>query len=324
MLRWPNRRQTASSETGRIALPAPDGRRGSGEHEKAAVAPRRPRRLTNSTQMPPAASFAVFHQILQRHVTLHWHEFYELAFTIAGEGSHIVNGLRRPLTPGSMFLLTPVDFHEIIPSPGTTLEMFNAILSEKVLEPELYRLLFASPRDYARGVVVTEPHVMAGNYRRLMAEYSSQQSGFELAVRAILECIFVDFVRSWQPETAVTGGAHTSPQQEELHDALVFIHHHFREPVMLKDVAMHVGLSPNYFSECFHRMSGASFQSYLQDLRLRFAMSLLVASDMSVTDVCHSSGFNTIAHFERAFKKKYGKPPGSCRRDTVTAPRPCQ
>lgn len=322
MLRWPNRRQTASSETGRVASPATVGRSGSGEREKAAVVPKRPRRLTNSTQMPPAASFAVFHQLLRRHVTLHWHEFYELAFTIAGEGVHIVNGLRRPLIPGSMFLLTPADFHEIIPSPGATLEMFNAILSEEVLEPELYRLLFATPRDYARGVVVDEPQVMAVNYGRLIAEHSSQRFGYELAIRATLECIIIDFVRSWQPETASTGSAPTRPQHEELHDALVFIHHHFREPIMLSDVAGHIGLSPNYFSERFHRMAGTSFQSYLQELRLRFAMSLLLASSMSVTDICHSSGFNTLPNFERAFKKKYGRPPGSYRQDAVTAAGP--
>ena len=50
-------------------------------------------------------------------------------------------------------------------------------------------------------------------------------------------------------------------------------------------------------------------------LRARFADSLLRATDMSVTDVCHASGFSDLSHFERAFKGRYGMSPSAWRRE---------
>jgi AraC-like DNA-binding protein len=51
------------------------------------------------------------------------------------------------------------------------------------------------------------------------------------------------------------------------------------------------------------------FQSYIQELRLSFAKSLLGSAHISVTEACHAAGFNTLTHFEKAFKRKYGKTP---------------
>jgi len=64
--------------------------------------------------------------------------------------------------------------------------------------------------------------------------------------------------------------AEMTTQQRQIRTALVYIHHHFREQLTLNDVAGHARLSPSYFSECFHRTTGSSFQRYLQELRLRF------------------------------------------------------
>ncbi|WJH33318.1 helix-turn-helix domain-containing protein [Paenibacillus sp. CC-CFT747] len=51
------------------------------------------------------------------------------------------------------------------------------------------------------------------------------------------------------------------------------------------------------------------FQAYLQHLRLTFAVSLLSASRLTITEVCHISGFQTLTHFERVFKSRYGVSP---------------
>jgi hypothetical protein len=48
-----------------------------------------------------------------RRVDVHWHDFYELAYVIAGSARHVLNGSDRLIGPGSVFLLTPTDFHEL-------------------------------------------------------------------------------------------------------------------------------------------------------------------------------------------------------------------
>ncbi len=57
--------------------------------------------------------------------------------------------------------------------------------------------------------------------------------------------------------------------------------------------------------------TGTSFQTYLQDRRLRFAHSLLTATALAVTEVCHAAGFNNLSHFGRVYRRHYGTPPST-------------
>lgn len=79
------------------------------------------------------------------------------------------------------------------------------------------------------------------------------------------------------------------------------------EPLTLAGVAAEACLSPHYFSERFCAATGTPFQSYLQDLRLRFARSLLTATGLGVTEVCHAAGFNSLSHFGRTYRRRYGE-----------------
>src|SRR5690348_9807471 len=95
-----------------------------------------PRRLTSHHSMK-TGQLRIFHQLEALPVEVHWHEFYEISLILAGEGSHICNGFRYELGPGSIFLLTPADFHGLTPRPGSIFEIYNIIFSEEFLEEEL-------------------------------------------------------------------------------------------------------------------------------------------------------------------------------------------
>ena len=91
--------------------------------------------------------------------------------------------------------------------------------------------------------------------------------------------------------------------------ALTYLHHHFSEPLTLEVVAKDANMSAGYLTESFRKSTGTSFQTHLQLLRLRFAQSLLQASDLPITDICFASGFWTLSHFERVFKERFGQTP---------------
>jgi AraC-like DNA-binding protein len=81
----------------------------------------------------------------------------------------------------------------------------------------------------------------------------------------------------------------------------------------LGDVARQACLAPNYFSERFHGLTGISFQQYLQGLCLCFAARLLMASELSVSEILLAAGFRDLTHFGRVFKKLYRASPRQCR-----------
>ena len=78
-----------------------------------------------------------------------------------------------------------------------------------------------------------------------------------------------------------------------IQNALLHLGHEFRTDMSLEQVAAQANLTPTYFSELFHKETGTSSGKYLQTLRLRFAASFLLASDLPVTEICFASGFGT-------------------------------
>ena len=137
-----------------------------------------------------------------------------------------------------------------------------------------------------------------------------------MLVQGSVERLLIQLSRRSGPAPAASHDARSAdlPMSPAVRKALIYIQHHFRETLTLDDAAASCGLSSNYFSECFSKGTGVTFQAYVQDLRLQFAKSLLKTTRLPVTEICFASGFNTLPHFERAFKKRFGGTPGDYRK----------
>jgi AraC-like DNA-binding protein len=259
----------------------------------------------------PAAGARVMQPSL-RSVDVHWHDYYELSLVLAGEAEHVVNGQVRSIGPGSAFLLSPADFHSIEASGGA-LECFNTVIDPALVERQVDGFGAGSADSFpwqADDFADAEP-----DFRRLRAELDEPRLGSGGLVEALVACLVVELARRCgvdrpSPERPATA-------RDELRNAVRYVDRHFREPITLADAAARAHLSPNYFSERFRQHTGTSFQSYLQERRLRFARSLLASTSLTVTEVCHAAGFGSLSHFGRAYRRRYATPP-SFRADAVS------
>ena len=269
-----------------------------------------PARLSCEQFFPPQTALVrLYRQTLQEPVAIHWHEFYEMFFILAGEGTHLLNGVEHQLLPGVLCLLTPTDFHAITPSPTRPLELFNVIFTAEVFSVQLQHLLFKDEREVLTQLDGEDIVTTTYDFQRLWSEFQEQRTGYHIALQATLANIFVMVSRSTPLLQNIHLDVSRNTMRHDIHQALTYMQHHFREPLTLEEVARHAMLSPNYFSECFHQTTGQQFQRYLQCLRLRFARSLLSVSSLPVTTICFSTGFTSLAHFERTFKQQFGLSP---------------
>lgn len=254
----------------------------------------------------------IFRFTLAEVYPIHWHEFYEVHWVVEGRGTHVLNGERYRMGPGSLFMMTPADFHELAPDPGEPITMYNLIFDEEFVPADLRELVLADLRHLS--VVLTgEAFAMVDReFETVRQEAAAGSGGFEHMVLSGLVRILVTLYRA-SPPAKVAGARAAALYPAPVQQALAYIQRHFRDPLTLAQVACRVGLSPNYFSELFHQVTGDPFQTYLQKLRLRFAKSLISTSDLPITEICYASGFNTLTHFERVFRQHYGLTPRACR-----------
>jgi AraC-like DNA-binding protein len=244
-------------------------------------------------------------------VAVHWHDFYELCYVVDGSARHVLNGVEHVLRPGSAFLVSPADFHGIVPTCDGLLTCWNVVIGPALLERHLDEL--TSPGADWAPWSTDEFADVAPDFERLEREAVSDAPGREAAVNAALTWIVVELAR--RSGAAENPGARSdgagAAGHRDVRRAVAFVERHFREPITLADAAAVAHLSPNYFSERFRAMTGTSYQSYLQTRRLQFARSLLAAADLGVAEVCHASGFNTLSHFGRAYRRRYGESPSA-------------
>ncbi|MBO9607522.1 MAG: helix-turn-helix transcriptional regulator [Paenibacillaceae bacterium] len=271
----------------------------------------------------PALPIRISEYVVNRSWSLHWHDFFEMEIIVTGSGKQRLNGVEMPLAPGTAYLLTPTDVHELYPGPEG-MRLINLKFSEEMLDGAVRERL--NRKDFALFArLAGETFERATADARLIereCRATANRFGKKEWLQATLGRMLIDYIRHAETGrgTDRTAQEATRALQQENGDygllggALAYIRLHFREPLTLKGVAERTGLSPNYFSERFHELTGQPFQSYLLELRLEHARQLLAASACSVTEICHAAGFNTLPHFIRAFKKKYGHPPGATRK----------
>jgi AraC-like DNA-binding protein len=244
-------------------------------------------------------------------VAVHWHDFYELCYVVDGSACHVVNGVESRIGRGSAFLLSPVDFHEIVPDRGE-LACYNIVIGPAVIERHLDDLMVPgadwapwSTDDFAG----LEPDL-----DRLAAEGGSTAPGRAVAMDGLLTWLIVALARrsgALERSAAARVSTGRSGARSDVRRAIAFVERHFREPITLADVASIAHLSPNYLSELFRETAGQPFQTYLQNRRLQFGRSLLASTDLSVADACHASGFSNLSHFGRAYRRRYGESPSA-------------
>src|SRR5262249_50036239 len=85
------------------------------------------------------------------------------------------------------------------------------------------------------------------------------------------------------------------------------------ERLTLKGVAREVGLSAYHVCRLFRRISGMRLQQYRLRLRLRAALSEVVGSRRSLTDIALDAAFSSHSRFTEMFHREFKMTPSSLR-----------
>jgi AraC-like DNA-binding protein len=100
---------------------------------------------------------------------------------------------------------------------------------------------------------------------------------------------------------------------EHLWAARRVIDERFAEPLTVQEIARVAGLSRYHFIRSFRRSFGCTPGRYLRERRLTRARQLLAASELPVTEVCFSVGFESLGSFCTLFRQSAGETPNAYR-----------
>lgn len=238
---------------------------------------------------------------IENYVPVHTHEFYEIEYIVSGEGTYTINGTEYDAVPGTLFFMTPIEFHDVSTNGidrycirftintfqqgyMTTLTSENSLTSIKIKESDK-------------------------EYFEVMFKELVQNSANEKFAISLLNCIIAKISAAY----CKTSNKKLSP----ISMAELYILNNFKNNISLKEVAEYAGFAPSYFSALFKKTTGKTVKEYIDKLRFEYACKLLGFSDMAVNCVCNESGFDDYTNFTRRFKMHFGVSPGRYREENA-------
>ena len=96
---------------------------------------------------------------------------------------------------------------------------------------------------------------------------------------------------------------------QNIKKAIEFVNGNYQNPITARDAAKVAGLSYNYFSNCFSKVTGKTFSQYLNTVRINQAKYQLLISGKNISRISELAGFENTSYFTQEFRRQTGMTP---------------
>ncbi len=232
--------------------------------------------------------FSIDASVSDKGYPLHMHRAFECYAVMHGRAAAIIDGKEYSMEAGDAVLVFPYQKHE-----------------------------YRTERDTDTWVCIFSPDLVGSfDKRRKLTPVSNK---FPLSPDGDLpQSLLMKKSLCYRICALFDQGAEYTEKSAEKDDLLTkilnYIGGNYKEECSLDSLARHVGYDYSYISKFFKRMTGQSYKSYLNGLRIGEACRLLRESDSPVSEIAEATGFATVRTFNREFSRITGKTPGEYRK----------
>lgn len=233
----------------------------------------------------------------------HWHEDVEMHYIVQGEADIFLNQTSYRVKPGDLLIANGNELHSGYARRGAY-QAQVIIFDMKNLSPELAK------KNYIFQHLISGDETVGSLYARIFQEKEQEQTAYKQICRALVVELLVYLCRNHVDQVLQErDGLKRKKDLDRLNTVLYFIEEHFTERITNAQLAEMICLSEDRFGHLFRDGVGKPPLQYINDLRLKKALSLLKTSGYTVTEVAEAVGFRDYNNFGRLFRKRYGYTP---------------
>jgi len=149
----------------------------------------------------------------------------------------------------------------------------------------------------------------------IVIENNTRQIGYELSIKSLILELLVSLIRNYVDRIMTQKEYDIKTRNlERLNEVFKYIENNYQKKISIEQLSSITGISSYYFCRLFKKVTGQTPCNYVNQVRINKAELLLKTTDMNVTEIALSTGFNDINYFSRLFKKTKNKPPSFIRK----------
>ena len=233
----------------------------------------------------------------------HWHRSIEIFAVCSGELEFHIDNRKWHLTPGNFMIVNSNEVHSVdSPLPNETIVLQIPLkLFEDYFTGEQFIWFSHEPgrRDERFMELI----------RELYGTYGRKACGYDLKMKSRFYQIMYLLVKDYRLMEVDDASVRKNKNLNKLSAITSYMKENYTGDLSLDEVARVFDYSPNYLSRMFRKYAGLTFKSYVQSIRLGYAVKDLDSGRYSITEVAMRNGFSGSRALARAFQKKYGMLP---------------
>lgn len=224
----------------------------------------------------------------------HSHDFIELFYIVAGEGSFIVNNNEYKVKKKQLIIINSNVNHTEKSSDNNSMEYitlgFNGISFNKKNSQIKESILIYEDDDVEILFLI--------NF--LLTELKNNKNEVFYISQNILEIIIIKLNQYQNIEIQASSNKKIN---STVYEAKKYIDLNYSEPLTLDDLAKVSHLNKYYLSHTFKDQTGLSPIDYLNQTRIKNAKILLKSTNYSISEISRFTGFSSQSYFSQRFKK---------------------
>lgn len=251
----------------------------------------------------------------------HAHEYFQIWYVLEGQCVHYIeNG--SYLLKKNGFLAVPPNVVHSIGFAGDYCKVIGLDFSAEFISADSENVYaFAYIETFETAIRKSKEEfsfssacqsIVEKKLLRMLEIYTKEEPYYGVELKSELLSLIVVIMRDY--ETRVDTDYTLNRYRDDIDRAIEYINNNYRERIYLSQGACVANMSVSYFSYFFREITGKSFISFVNDVRLEKAIELMADTKKSLSDVCEESGINDMSYFNRLFRKKFGISPGKYRK----------
>lgn len=244
-------------------------------------------------------------------VRRHDHDYFQMYFCLAGEGSFFLDGKDLLLQKEDCLIIRPNQVHELYPIRNgqfriidTKFYIHDDDLYQSVLDmPPLMKISDSTFRELQQNM--RGEWASGAPYSRAMATLLFEQSLYLYLRHGAAVSTNVPFYHTLEQRVAQLTGL-----EKKIAD---YLSEHYCEDITLDQLADQLRYSKNYLCKVFKSATGFTISEYINFLKIRKAYELVCCTDQKLSEIAQSCGFTSIHYFSRVFHKCVGSAPSHVR-----------
>ena len=260
------------------------------------------------------------------YVNYHAHDCFEINYVYRGNCINLVENNLHFMDEGDLIILHPDAYHNLY-SPNES-KIFNFLIRKDWF----FNVLNTYKLDASPVSTFIEYSTKKNHYDYIMCSCSKDSDSAKSKIRKLavnlikksqsdgptrfllMESAAIEFFCALVTECKTASlSSQNNSESKTVTDLLSYISEHYNT-VTLDSLSSNFGYSKTHICRLFKQHLGKSFVDIVTELRINYAKSCLINTNMLVKDICFKCGYNSVEYFQRLFKSAPGLAPGEYRK----------